>query len=72
MTHLSLFSGIGGIDLAAERCGFKTIAFVERDPFCQKVLNKNFPGVPVFDDVTTVDAIQWNGKTTLVSGGFPC
>jgi DNA (cytosine-5)-methyltransferase 1 len=53
LTHLSLFSGIGGIDLAAHWAGFETVAFVERDLYCQKVLAKNFPGVPIYDDVTT-------------------
>lgn len=55
MTHLSLFSGIGGIDLAAHWAGFHTIQLVERDPFCQRVLTKNFKGVPIHDDVTTFD-----------------
>jgi len=69
--HLSLFSGIGGIDLAAHWAGFRTVAFVERDEFCQKVLAKNFPGVPIYDDVTT---FRGSGFTNidLVSGGFPC
>lgn len=40
MKALSLFSGIGGIDLAAEWVGIKTAAFCEREPFCQRVLNK--------------------------------
>lgn len=71
MTHLSLFSGIGGIDLAAHWAGFETVAFVERDPFCQKVLAKNFPGVPIHDDVETFSGTSFRG-TTLVSGGFPC
>lgn len=71
MTHLSLFSGIGGIDLAAHWAGFRTVAFVERDPFCQKVLAKHWPGVPIHDDVTTFDGRAFRG-IDLVSGGFPC
>ena len=72
MTHLSLFSGIGGIDLAGEWAGFKTIGFVERDPFCQKILAKNFPNVPIHNDVTTFDATPYRNKVTLLSAGFPC
>lgn len=71
MTHLSLFSGIGGIDLAAHWAGFETVAFVEKDPFCQKVLAKNFPGVPIYDDVSTFNGKQFAG-VDLISGGFPC
>jgi len=71
MTHVSLFSGIGGIDLAAEWAGFRTVQFVEKDPFCQKVLAKHWPEVPIHDDVTTFDATRFHGAT-LVSGGFPC
>jgi DNA (cytosine-5)-methyltransferase 1 len=70
MNHLSLFSGIGGLDLAAEWAGFKTVAFVERDPYCQRVLAKQWPGVPIFDDVRT---FKWTGeRIDIVSGGFPC
>jgi DNA (cytosine-5)-methyltransferase 1 len=72
MTHLSLFSGIGGIDLAAHWAGFETIQFVERDPFCQRVLTKNFKGVPIHDDVTTFDGRPFAGRTDLISAGFPC
>lgn len=72
MTHLSLFSGIGGIDLAAHWAGFETVQFVERDQFCQKVLAKNFPGVPIHDDVTTFDGSSFSGRLDLVSAGFPC
>ena len=52
-THLDLFSGIGGFALAARWAGIKTVQFVEIDPFCQKVLKKNFPGVPIHDDIKT-------------------
>ena len=72
MTHLSLFSGIGGIDLAAEWAGFETIGFCEQNEYCQKVLAKHWPGVPIYDDVKTVDTAQFRGRTTLLSGGFPC
>lgn len=72
MTHLSLFSGIGGIDLAAHWAGFRTVQFVEQNPFCQKVLAKNFPGVPIHDDICTFDGERYRGTTTLISGGFPC
>lgn len=54
MNHLSLFSGIGGLDLAAEWAGFTTVAFVERDPYCQRVLAKRWPGVPILADVRDV------------------
>lgn len=54
MNHLSLFSGIGGIDLAAEWAGFKTVCFVEIDPFCQKILKKHWPDTPIIGDIRDV------------------
>lgn len=54
LTHLSLFSGIGGIDLAAKWAGFETIAFCEIDPYCQKILSKHWPAVPIIGDVKDV------------------
>lgn len=71
MTHLDCFSGIGGFSIAAEWAGFKTVGFCEIDPFCRRVLAKNFPGVPIHDDITTFPASEYGG-VTLVSGGFPC
>jgi DNA (cytosine-5)-methyltransferase 1 len=73
LTHISLFSGIpsGGIDLAAHWAGFETIAFVERDPYCQRVLAKNFPGVPIHGDIREFDPEPYRGAA-LISGGFPC
>lgn len=52
-THIDLFSGIGGFALSARWVGIKTIQFVENDPFCQKVLQKNFKGVPIHGDIKT-------------------
>lgn len=72
MTHLSLFSGVGGLDLAAHWAGFTTVQFVEREPYCQKILAKNFPGVDIADDVTTFDGRPFRGRITCLSGGFPC
>lgn len=51
MNVLDLFSGIGGISLGLHRAGMRTVAFCEIDPFCRAVLAKNFPGVPIFDDI---------------------
>ncbi len=53
MNHLDLCSGIGGFALAAKKMGWVTTAFVERDAFCQKVLEKNFPGTLIYNDVYT-------------------
>ena len=54
LTHISLFAGIAGIDIAAQWAGFRTILFVEIDPFCQKVLNKHWPDVPIIGDIRDV------------------
>ena len=71
MTHLELFAGIGGIAAASEWAGFEHVGFVERDPFCQKVLAKHWPHVPIYDDVRTFDGTKFRG-VDLISGGFPC
>lgn len=80
MRKLSLFSGIGGIDLAAEWAGMETVAFCEREAFPQKVLRKHWPDVPIYDDVCTLtaerlkeDGIIGPGRTIdIVSAGYPC
>lgn len=72
MKHLSLFSGIGGIDLAAEWAGFESAIMVERDSYCQQVLRKNFPTTQIFNDVTTFNGLEHRGEIDLVSAGFPC
>jgi DNA (cytosine-5)-methyltransferase 1 len=76
MTHLSLFTGIGGLDLAAEMAGFCTVGQVEIDDYCNRVLEHHWPGVPKWRDVrdVTVESVQQRGigEITVLSGGFPC
>jgi DNA (cytosine-5)-methyltransferase 1 len=68
---LDLFSGIGGFSLGLESTGFfKTVAFVEKDKFCQKVLQKNFPNIPIEDEVRNVKGERF--KADVITGGFPC
>jgi DNA (cytosine-5)-methyltransferase 1 len=68
---LDLFSGIGGFSLGLESTGFfKTIAFVEKDKFCQKVLQKNFPNIPIENEVRNVKGKTF--KADVITGGFPC
>ena len=71
MNHLDLFSGIGGFALAARRVGWETVGFCEIDPFCQKVLAKHWPGVPIYDDVRELNSEQI-GAVDILTGGFPC
>jgi len=68
---LDLFSGIGGFALAAQWAGFKTVAFCEIEDFPVKVLNKNFPGVPVHRDIRELDGSEYAG-VELITGGYPC
>lgn len=71
LRHLDLFSGIGGFALAARMVGgIDTRQFVERDLYCQQVLRKNFPGVPIHDNAETFTAQP--GVFDLISAGFPC
>lgn len=70
MKVLDLFSGIGGFSLGLERTGgFETVAFCEIDPFCQKVLKKHWPDVPIYNDVRTLD---YDGPVDVICGGYPC
>jgi site-specific DNA-cytosine methylase len=69
---LDLFSGIGGFSLGLERAGMRTTAFCEIEPFCRKVLARHWPGVPIHDDIRTLDATQYVGSVDVVCGGYPC
>lgn len=72
MKILDLFSGIGGFSLAAHWLGWETIAFVEKDEFCRKVLAKNFPGVEIYGDITEFSGKSFRGRCDIITGGFPC
>lgn len=78
MKHLSLCSGIGGLDLAAEWAGFKTVGQCEIDEYASKVLAKNFKGVPNLHDIRTVTVERLRevgiepNDITVLSAGFPC
>jgi len=72
MTHGSLFSGIGGFDLAAQWAGIRNLFQVEIDEFCLQVLEKNFPESQRFKDIKEFDGTQYKGKIDIISGGFPC
>jgi DNA (cytosine-5)-methyltransferase 1 len=72
---LDLFAGIGGFTIGLERAGFETVAFCEIEPYAQKVLRKNWPGVPIYDDVRTITAerLASDGiRVDVITGGFPC
>lgn len=69
--HVDLFTGIGGFSLGLERAGFKTVVFCEQDKFCQKVLKKHWPGVPIEPDIKNFDGKKYAGAFIL-TGGFPC
>ena len=77
LTHFSLFSGIGGLDLAAEWAGFQTVGQVEKGDYANKILGKHWPNVPRWEDIkdVTIHTVREAGiehAPTVLSGGFPC
>ncbi|GAH66327.1 unnamed protein product, partial [marine sediment metagenome] len=55
LTHIDLFSGIGGFTLAGEWAGFRTVVFCEKEEFCQKVLKKHWPEIPIIPEIRDFD-----------------
>ena len=72
MTHGSLFSGIGGFDLAAEWMGWDNIFHCEWNPFGQKILKHHFPNSISYNDIKKTDFSIHRGKIDILTGGFPC
>jgi DNA (cytosine-5)-methyltransferase 1 len=72
MTHGSLFSGIGGFDLAAEWMGWENKFHCEWNPFGQKVLKHYWPEAESFNDITKSNFEKYAGTIDIISGGFPC
>jgi DNA (cytosine-5)-methyltransferase 1 len=72
MKHGSLFSGIGGFDLASEWMGWENVFHCEWNPFGQKVLNYYWPNAITYHDITKTDFTIHRGRIDIITGGFPC
>lgn len=72
MRHGSLFSGIGGFDLAAEWMGWENIFHCEWNPFGRRVLHHYWPNAISYEDVTNIDFRCHRGSIDILTGGFPC
>ena len=72
MRHGSLFSGIGGFDLAAEWMGWENIFHCEWNPFGQRVLKHYWPNAKSYHDITQTDFTIHRGAIDILTGGFPC
>lgn len=76
MNALSLYSGIGGMDLGAHLAGIETVGFCEQDSFCRTILERHWPGVPIWesDEDVTAESVRFvfGGRIDLIFGGPPC
>ena len=72
MNHASLFSGIGGAEVAASKMGWQNLFHCEIQEFPRKVLDYWFPNSESYEDITKTDFHQWQGKVDVLTGGFPC
>ena len=72
MTHASVFSGIGGPEVAATMLGWDNLFHCEINPFGRQVLDYWYPNAESYDDITTTDFTKWRGRVDVLTGGFPC
>lgn len=72
MNHASLFSGIGGAEVAASMMGWQNLFHCEIQEFPRKVLDYWFPNSESYEDITKTDFTKWHGKVNVLTGGFPC
>lgn len=72
MNHASLFSGIGGAEVAASMMGWQNLFHCEIQEFPRKVLQYWFQNSESYEDITKTDFTKWHGKVDVLTGGFPC
>ena len=72
MNHASLFSGIGGAEIAAEWVGWENLFHCEINPFGRKVLEYWYPNSVSYEDITKTDFTPWRGRIDVLTAGFPC
>ena len=72
MTHASVFSGIGGPEVAATMLGWENLFHCEINPFGRKVLDYWYPNAKSYEDITKTDFREWRGRVNVLTGGFPC
>lgn len=72
MTHASLFSGIGGAEIAATWLGWENLFHCEINPFGRKVLEYWYPNSMSYEDITKTDFTEWRGRIDVLTAGFPC
>lgn len=72
MNHASLFSGIGGAEIAAEWVGWENLFHCEINPFGRKVLEYWYPNSTSYEDITKTDFTEWRGRIDVLTAGFPC
>jgi len=70
--HGSLFSGIGGFDIAANWMGWRNVFSCENNPFCQTILKHYWPQTTHYEDIFKFKATEYRGHIDIISGGFPC